>query len=111
MTTLEQRIQSLSPHKLALLARDLERRELEAHAPIAITGIACRFPGGADDPESFWRLLRDGTDLRSPVPSDRWDADAFFDADPEASGRSYVRHGYFVREVDRFDAGFFGLSP
>jgi acyl transferase domain-containing protein len=111
MTTLEDRIKNLSPQKLALLARDLERRELAAREPIAIVGMACRFPGGADDPASFWRLLRDGIDLRSPVPRDRWCADAFFDADPEHAGRSYVRHGYFLREVGRFDAGFFGLSP
>ena len=38
--------------------------------PIAVIGLACRFPG-AKDPESFWQLLRSGTDAISEVPGDR----------------------------------------
>ena len=46
---------------------------------IAIIGVGCRFPGGADDPESFWQLLRDGVDTIREVPPDRWDIEAFYD--------------------------------
>ena len=53
---------------------DLERSRRE---PIAIVGLGCRFPGAADDPESYWRLLRDGVDAVGPVPADRLDAAAF----------------------------------
>jgi acyl transferase domain-containing protein/NADPH-dependent curcumin reductase CurA/NADP-dependent 3-hydroxy acid dehydrogenase YdfG/acyl carrier protein len=101
----------------ALVAiRDLRRRveELEGRArePVAIVGMSCRFPGGATTPERFWQLMRDGIDATVGVPSDRWDADAIYDPDPEAPGRSYVRRAGFLREpVDRFDPMFFGISP
>jgi acyl transferase domain-containing protein/acyl carrier protein len=78
--------------------------------PIAIIGMACRFPGGADDPESFWEMLRQGTDAMVEVPSDRWDKDAWYDADPNASGKIYARRAGFLRQVDQFDAGFWGIS-
>ncbi len=79
--------------------------------PIAIVGMACRFPGGAADPEAFWRLLRDGVDAVTEIPRERWDVDAFYDPDPEAAGKIYVRHGAFLEWIDEFDAGFFGISP
>ncbi|WP_394834888.1 polyketide synthase dehydratase domain-containing protein [Pendulispora rubella] len=87
-----------------------ERDKRDRREPIAIVGMACRFPGGADSPEAFWRLLRDGVDATGPVPSDRWDADALYDADPEAPGKLYVRRGAFLGEVDRFDAGLFHIT-
>lgn len=78
--------------------------------PIAIVGMACRFPG-ANNPAEFWQLLRNGVDAIGNVPAYRWDADALFDADPDAAGKSYVRQGGFLDEVRKFDAGFFGISP
>ncbi|HEX8617192.1 MAG TPA: MupA/Atu3671 family FMN-dependent luciferase-like monooxygenase, partial [Thermoanaerobaculia bacterium] len=79
--------------------------------PVAIVGLGCRFPGGANDAESFWSVLRGGVDAVGPVPPDRWDTEAFFDADPDAPGMLYTRHGAFVDGVDRFDAELFGISP
>ncbi|MFP2906883.1 beta-ketoacyl synthase N-terminal-like domain-containing protein [Pyxidicoccus sp. 3LFB2] len=84
--------------------------EREKREPIAIVGMACRFPGGADSPEAFWRLLRDGVDATSSVPKERWDAEQLYDEDPEAPGKLYVRRGGFLDGVDRFDAGLFGIS-
>jgi acyl transferase domain-containing protein/acyl carrier protein len=84
---------------------------LAAGEPIAIIGIGCRFPGGARDPDAFWRLLRDGVDAVAEVPGDRWDVDACFDPDPRAPGKTVSRWGSFLDEVDRFDAEFFGISP
>ena len=107
------RIQNLSPKRLALLALDLHE-QLEAagrHEPIAVIGIGCRFPGGADGPDTFWQLLRDGRDAIGEVPPERWDREAWFDADPDAPGRMSVRHGGFLDGVDGFDAAFFGISP
>ena len=79
--------------------------------PIAIVGIGCRFPGGADTPEAFWKLLHAGVDAVREVPKARWDIDRYFDPDPDAVGKTYSRWGGFVDEVDQFDAAFFGISP
>ena len=78
---------------------------------IAIIGIGCRFPGGADSAESFWRLLRDGVDAISEMPADRPQLSEVYDPDPTKPGRSYLRRGGFVPDVDKWDAAFFGISP
>ncbi|WP_189050745.1 type I polyketide synthase, partial [Micromonospora sonchi] len=67
--------------------------------PIAVIGMSCRLPG-ADGPEAYWQLLRDGRDAVSEVPEDRWQ---------RGSAIEY-RRGGFVTEVDRFDARFFGIT-
>jgi acyl transferase domain-containing protein/acyl-CoA synthetase (AMP-forming)/AMP-acid ligase II/acyl carrier protein len=79
--------------------------------PIAIIGIGCRLPGGANGPDEFWRLLSEGRDAVTEVPADRWKAGDFFDEDPAAPGRTTTRWGGFLRDVDRFDPAFFGISP
>jgi acyl transferase domain-containing protein len=89
----------------------LRAAEQAQNEPIAVIGLGCRFPGGANDPESYWNLLREGRDAVREIPADRWDADAFFDPDPEVPGRMYTRHAGFLDRVDGFDAGFFGISP
>lgn len=95
---------------LAAAAAKLEAEERRRSEPIAIVGMACRFPG-ADSLDEFWTLLRDGRDAIGPFPTDRWDVDAYFDADRDARGRSYTRHGAFLSDVALFDADLFGISP
>nr|MCU0508567.1 amino acid adenylation domain-containing protein [Anaerolineae bacterium] len=92
------------------LQAKLDAVEREKTEPIAIIGIGCRFPG-ARDVDEYWRLLRDGVDAITVVPPDRWDADAYFDADPGAPAKMVTRWGGFLPEVDKFDAQFFGISP
>jgi 1-acyl-sn-glycerol-3-phosphate acyltransferase len=80
-------------------------------AGLAVVGIGCRFPGGANTPELFWDLLRDGVDAIRQIPPDRFDLAELFDSDPATPGRIYTRSGGFVDNIDRFDAAFFGVSP
>jgi acyl transferase domain-containing protein/SAM-dependent methyltransferase len=106
---------SLTPLKRAIVEiRELKGRVAEAervaHEPIAIVGMGLRFPGGATDPESFWRLLWDGKDAITEVPPDRWPIDDFYDPDPDSPGKMATRYGGFLPDIDRFDAPFFGIS-
>ncbi|HJV97059.1 MAG TPA: polyketide synthase, partial [Albitalea sp.] len=89
----------------------LQASERAAHAPIAIVGAGCRYPGGVEDPEALWRLVRDGVDAVSVVPAERWDADAYYDPDPKAPGKMVTKRAGFLSQVDRFDPQFFGISP
>ncbi|GAA4232336.1 hypothetical protein GCM10022254_31920 [Actinomadura meridiana] len=81
-------------------------------APIAIVGMACRFPGGSDTPETYWDRLVEGADLVTDLPLDRgWDVEALFDPDAGRPGTTYVREAGFLADVAGFDAEFFGISP
>ncbi|MFF4013047.1 SDR family NAD(P)-dependent oxidoreductase [Streptomyces sp. NPDC001717] len=111
-----------TPEALARHLADAGRRRPPAEAPadgsaadgdrepIAVVGMACRFPG-APDLESYWQLLLNGGDAVTDVPADRWDADALYAPDPAAVGRAATRWGGFLDGVDRFDPAFFGISP
>ncbi len=105
-----------SPLKRALAAIEglqlrLDASEEAKREPIAVVGMACRFPGGADDPRRFWELLREGFDAITEVPPDRWDVDAYYDPDPDAPGKAYARHGAFLPNIDEFDARLFEITP
>lgn len=90
--------------------RRLEATIERAHAPIAIVGMACRFPG-ARTLQEFWALQRDGKDAIGPVPRGRWSTEAWYDPDPSAPGKMSVREGGFIEGVELFDADFFNISP
>ncbi|MGA7129217.1 MAG: type I polyketide synthase, partial [Chthoniobacterales bacterium] len=87
----------------------LDAVERERNQPIAIVGLGCRFPA-SNDPQSFWRLLRDRGDAVKRVPDDRWDVEAYYDPDPSAPGKMHAPYGGFLDGVDLFDAAFFGIS-
>jgi len=80
------------------------------YEPIAIIGMACRFPQ-ANTPDEFWQLLESGRDAITEVPSDRWNIDEYYDSDPTAEGKTNTRHGAFIDGIDAFDPFFFDISP
>lgn len=102
---LEQALQALDTMQSRLEASERLRR-----APVAIIGMSCRFPGSPDI-AGYWDLLRQGRDGVRDVPRDRWDADAYYDPDPQAPGKTSARRGGFLDRVDQFDPALFGISP
>src|SRR5690349_17681408 len=107
---------SLSPLQRAALVIRRQRARLDAledrqHGPVAVVGIGCRFPGGADSPEAFWDLLRRGGCPVREIPADRFGIDDWFDPAGRAPSSITARSGAFLDDVGRFDAGFFGISP
>ena len=114
MSDFQSRIENLSPKRLVLLALELQSRIEEMQGqltePVAIIGMGCRLPGAENGPEAFWRILREGRDAIREVPSDRWEAEAYYDANIDAPGRMATKWGGFLSNIDQFDAPFFGIA-
>jgi acyl transferase domain-containing protein/acyl carrier protein len=105
----------VSAIKLALAAQRLRadsgQMELLQSEPIAVIGLGCRLPGGADGPDNYWRILESGTDAVREISEDRWDIDRFYDPNPRAPAKMATRWAGLLDRIDLFDAEFFGIAP
>jgi phthiocerol/phenolphthiocerol synthesis type-I polyketide synthase D len=112
MKTTFSRVSDMTNQQRAALAGQFEKASrISVAEPVAVVGIGCRFPGGVVGPDSYWAFLANGGNAISEVPADRWDAEAFYDADPMAPGRMPSKWGGFLSDIAGFDADFFGISP
>ncbi len=92
--------------------RRLSELEGKQSEPVALVGMACRYPGGIDSPDGLWEMVVEGRDAVSDFPTDRgWDIAGLYDPDPDSPGKMYVRQGSFLADVGDFDAAFFGVGP
>jgi acyl transferase domain-containing protein/NADPH:quinone reductase-like Zn-dependent oxidoreductase/thioesterase domain-containing protein/nucleoside-diphosphate-sugar epimerase len=110
MSDLAQRLANLSPAQRQLLQQRLEKARKPAAEPIAIIGMACRFPG-APTLQDYWSLIRDGRSAVCEVPNDRWNVDEFYDPTGEMAGKMSVRWAALIDGPDQFDPQFFGITP
>jgi acyl transferase domain-containing protein/surfactin synthase thioesterase subunit/NADP-dependent 3-hydroxy acid dehydrogenase YdfG len=94
-----------------LEVRESKKSPVVSDEPIAVIGMACRFPGSGSDPEAYWKLLSGAGNAIREVPPERWSVDTYYDPNPETAGKSYVKRGGFIDGVDLFDPLFFNISP
>jgi acyl transferase domain-containing protein/NADPH:quinone reductase-like Zn-dependent oxidoreductase len=102
----------VSALKLALMAKQVRAQTAQALQadPIAIVGMACRLPGGADTPDRFWQVMRDSVCAVREAPPDRWNGEVWYDPDLSTAGKTVTKSGCFLDRIDTFDADYFGIS-
>uniref|UniRef100_UPI00262AC87D type I polyketide synthase n=1 Tax=Mycobacterium simiae TaxID=1784 RepID=UPI00262AC87D len=112
MRSVSSRILALTAQQRAALSDEFARAARTAMTePVAVVGMGCRFPGNVTGPDSFWELMVEGRNAISDIPADRWDAEAFYDADPLTPGHMTTKWGGFIPDIAGFDAEFFGITP
>ncbi|RLP53700.1 MAG: acyltransferase domain-containing protein [Ketobacter sp.] len=91
--------------------KKIEQYESQINEPIAIIGIGCKFPGGANTPELLWDMLEQGEQGIREMRQERWVMDDFYSPDKSLDGKMYTRSIGLLDDVDKFDADFFGITP
>lgn len=98
--------------KALLTIKNLKKEISKPKEPIAIIGMACRFPGGCDNIDKYWELIKDGKDSVIDIPKDRWNIDKYYDSTHTKVGKMYIKQSNFLtKNIKEFDAKFFNISP
>jgi acyl transferase domain-containing protein len=105
LTTLKRALATLEK-----MQKRIETLEQGSREPIALIGIGCRFPGGANTPEAFWQMLNGEVDAVREVPANRWTLDEFYAPESAQPGKVSTRYGSFLDNIEDFDPTFFGLN-
>ncbi len=80
--------------------------------PIAVIGMACRFPGDSNSPSRLWDLIQSPRNISKRVPADRFDVAGFYHTNGSQHGATDASNAYFIEEdVTRFDNAFFNIQP
>lgn len=87
----------------------MNQQNVNCKEPLAVVGIGCRLPGDVFSADELWKMLLEKKDGIIDVPKDRWDINVFYDPNPDKSGRIKNRQGGFIKDIDKFDADFFGF--
>jgi acyl transferase domain-containing protein/NADPH:quinone reductase-like Zn-dependent oxidoreductase/surfactin synthase thioesterase subunit/acyl carrier protein len=104
--------QLLKLENIQMRKREQAISVIQPDEPIAVIGMSCRFPGGANSPGAYWELLNKGGDAINEIPASRWVADSFYDPDPSVPGKMISKLGGFLDvDISLFDASFFKISP
>ncbi|MCI5159754.1 MAG: hypothetical protein D3906_15265, partial [Candidatus Electrothrix sp. AUS1_2] len=106
--------QALSSNQEILVALKKARTKIEQleHGDIAIVGMGCRFPGGANNIEQFWQLLRQGREAVTDIPPSRWPVDEYYDPAPGTPDKMYMKQAHLLQHpIEEFDPQFFGIAP
>lgn len=113
MNDQEKLMQQLKEALIAIkkLKSDLAAEKYKHHEPIAIVGMAMRFPGHVTDEESLWKLLSDNNDAIVNIPASRFSAEEYFDSNTDVAGKIKVKQGGFLDKIDEFDGSFYDITP
>ncbi len=101
-------------HSIRVLLKEndqLKMKNISSSEPIAIVGMACRFPGGTNTIDDYWKLLINGKDTATPIPNTRWQHSHYYHAERPKLGSIYTTNAHFIDDYDKFDADFFGITP
>jgi len=116
LTSFESELPQIKISKTDLL--DWSFKEFSTRIPrspkeskLAVVGMSCRMPGGANDHELFWKLMMEGRDVHGEVPADRFDLSTHFDPTGRTPNATETPFGNFIDNPGMFDAAFFNMSP
>jgi acyl transferase domain-containing protein/NADPH:quinone reductase-like Zn-dependent oxidoreductase/acyl carrier protein len=112
--TIKSLAQFIAQQKGLVTKQNIEKishQKLQKQSPIAVIGMACQFPGGAESVEEYWQMMLQGFDPIQEVPSNRWQLNEYYDSDNKKAGKMNTRFGGFLKNIEYFDAAFFNISP